>query len=161
SLHWHRRTTSESGPAGPEVGASESGQFRTLIAALTERRGASHLRSLCPSGDGRLAVVTLAVSLDHLPDCRGHGKRVYPATNLTSCAWRVVEVFSNKCLTWVLAVLSEIPRTSATSGTPPTSMMANRTRSSVGVRLNCVTIASGGEGKSSAALWTKTVATAL
>jgi len=53
-----------------------------------------------------------------------------------------------------------MPSVSATSGTPPTSTMASSTRNSVGVSLNALAIASGGDGISSAALCTNSAAAA-
>ena len=44
SLRRHGRSTSVSGPAGPGVGASESGQFRTLALVAPTRVGATSIR---------------------------------------------------------------------------------------------------------------------
>src|SRR5882672_8296052 len=58
-----------------------------------------------------------------------------PATSLTRSAWRPTPVFSKRRPRWVLIVVTATPRDAATSGTPPTSTMARRTRSSAGVSL--------------------------
>src|SRR5262249_14946573 len=77
-----------------------------------------------------------------------------PATSLTRSACRVAPVLSNRRVRWVRTVESAMPSASATSGTPPISVMASRTRSSVGVSWYVFAITSGRFGISNVALRT-------
>jgi hypothetical protein len=51
---------------------------------------------------------------------------------------RPVPIFARRRPRWVFTVSAETPSTSATSGTPPTSTIANSTRNSLGVNLNAL-----------------------
>src|SRR5437764_4303374 len=97
---------------------------------------------------------------DKVPSLQATNGWENPATSLTRSAWRPAPVFSYTWPRWVLTVLSAMPRASATSGTPPTSTTASSTRSSIGVSRYALAIASGGEGRSSAALCTNRAAAA-